>query len=59
MREFLGVGELNKSILGFGDELMFDYDAENATLIVSIFEDNHYQDEVHIDMRTALKSGIG
>lgn len=54
MKEFLGSVKINKDVLGFGDELMLLYDDHNAELTISIFEDNHYQDEVCIDLGSAI-----
>lgn len=38
------------SALGFGDELQIDYDPATGNLRVSVFQNNHWQDEAIIPL---------
>ena len=41
---------LNLSVLGYGDELLIEFNKEECKLRVSIFDENHFQNQIVIDL---------
>lgn len=48
MYKYIATYKEDLSAIGFGDELQFDYDPSDGCLRVSVFKDNHWQDEAVI-----------
>ena len=48
-------GPIDLSVLGFGDELQIDYDPATGNLRVSVFQNNHWQDETVIPLLTLFQ----
>ena len=47
---FITTNPIDLSALGFGDELQIDYDPATGNLRVSVFQNNHWQDEAIIPL---------
>lgn len=56
MQETLGFFPIKSNVLGFGDEIMMQYDKDNMRLKISVFEGNHYKDECEIKLDTLLNT---
>ena len=41
---------LNLSALGYGDELLIEFNKEECKLRVSIFDENHFREEMFVDL---------
>ena len=53
--ELLAEKDVDLSKLGFGDNLVVEFDPEQCKLRVSIFEEGHFQDEVEWHLPDILK----
>lgn len=48
--EFLTQKDVDLSKLGFGDSLMFEVDKEKGYLRISVFDHDHFQDQIVVDL---------
>lgn len=48
--EFLTQKDVDLSKIGFGNSLMFEIDKENGYLRISVFDHDHFQDQIVIDL---------
>ena len=56
--EFLGLKYVDLSALGFGDNLMVEYDKETGKVRISVFDNSHYQDHTVVDLKKIFDSHI-
>ena len=52
--ELLAEKDVDLSKLGFGDNLVIEFDPEQCKLRVSIFEEGHFQDDVELSIADNL-----
>ena len=48
--EFLTQKDIDLSQIGIGDSLMFEIDKEKGYLRISVFDHDHFQDQIVIDL---------
>lgn len=54
--ELLVEKDVDLSKLGFGDNLVVEFDPERCMLRVSVFEESHFQDEMEFRVSDKLSS---
>lgn len=51
MYELLADKDVDLSALGFGDNLVIEFDSRRCAVRISVFQEKHYQDSVVIDLK--------